>query len=62
MAEPVIVVKAFFFGFGGKLVGAEEFTKGTNLDHIMSKMIQKYGQISSFLIEVPPVVSMKENK
>ena len=60
MAEPVIVVRAFFFD--NKEVGKEEFTKGTNLDHIMSKMIQKYGQVSSFTIFVPPVVSMKENK
>lgn len=53
MPQQVISVTAYFFD--DKEVGKEEFPKGTNLDHIMSKMVQKYGQVSSFRIYVPPV-------
>ncbi len=60
MAQSVISVTAYFLD--DKEVGKEEFPKGTNLDHIMSKMIQKYGQVSSFRIYVPPVCEEVKRK
>jgi len=58
MAERVIEIQAFF---GKTAVGKEECPKGTNVDHIMSKMIQKYGQVASFVVVIPPVVEMKND-
>lgn len=53
MPNPVITVFAYILD--NKEIGKEEFPKGTNLDHVMAKMVQKYGQISCFQIHVPPV-------
>lgn len=56
MPKDVIKVTAFF---RDKELGNEEFQKGTNVSHIMTELIRKYGQVASFVINVPPVIEEK---
>lgn len=40
--------------FGEVPMGTEEFTCSTRLDHILEKMLVKYGRVARFVFDVPP--------
>ena len=43
----------------GNPIAEESYQKGTRISYIMDKLLIKYGQIVSFSISIPPVISQK---
>jgi hypothetical protein len=43
----------------GNPIGEEIYQKGTRIGHIMDKLLIKYGQIVSFNVYIPPVLTQK---